>query len=66
MKEREQLVPAPQGPNAAVIITACEFVEIATPFFDKYRALIPTSLAGYFARLRAACEDYRKETKGAP
>ena len=43
-----------------VINCACVFVEVAAPFFDKYKALIPTSLAGYFTRLRAACDAWRK------
>lgn len=44
----------------AVAVAASEFVEVAAPFFERYKALIPTSLAGYFSRLASAVAEWRK------
>lgn len=55
------MMPDRAAQREEIISCACVFVEIATPFFEKYKSLIPTSLAGYFTRLRAACDAWRKD-----
>lgn len=47
----------------ALAKSAADFVEIAEPFFERYKALIPTSLRNYFDNLRRAAADWHKHTR---
>lgn len=51
----------PEDARTDVVNCACQFVEVAAPFFEKYKTLMPASLAGYFTRLRRLAQT-RKES----